>query len=171
MTASIDPLATTPVSVQKVTDVTPSEKAASKSNSNSSAASASKYGPAVYVTLSDPAQAIVNGKVNATGTVAASDDKPADPTVGKVPANENSVRVADPDKDGDVDTAQEVSAEPAKESPLAEKEPEDSIAKSKRKVQSEVGVVGANQVVDSQGNIDRIKLNEMLEKDSKSLAS
>ncbi len=125
-----------------------------KSSSAADAGSQSKYGPAVKVTLSPPAKAIVDGQA----PTASSPTLSANSTASTSTASHTIDTDAGSSASSNSKPSASAAPKGAAPAPVAYDTTAAAISSSRRKVAAQVGVADANQLVDKNGNIDKTRL-------------
>jgi hypothetical protein len=133
---------------------------ATANDSTTGGADDDEFGPAVHVTLTSSGQAVVTDSPGAASagpapTPDAASSSTAAPASSSAPSTQSSGGAAAPAKHAGGGGGGGVST--STDSALTA-----TIDEAKRKVAPQVGVVGANEVVDKQGNIDQIELAKLV---------
>jgi hypothetical protein len=144
ITSSIPPAITPKITTPAI------DSGANKADLAASGASApNSFGPAVKVSLSAPAKSIVEAPASQAGNELSA---PQSSTVSSSHPSTTAV-----DSDGGAQTAPKTAPVVAA-APNVFNNPANTIASSKAKVALQVGVAAANQLVDKNGNIDKVRL-------------
>jgi hypothetical protein len=133
--------------------ITPAPVAAATAQTPANDDAAATENDAVRVTLSPPAQAIVDEQGAPSNTATAAGPTPASAPIGPVGTASTS---------GEAPAAPAASAQAGGGGAVTYSDVTTDVAAEKRKVAAQVGVAAANALVDDEGNTDKIALNKML---------